>query len=100
MLKVVDRFDAIASAIRHLKDRGFMIFAAHCPADGRLAATCPLVELSRHKFAAMKTAVVFGNEIDGVSDEALGLADGCMFIETVGVTCGNFDIVLGTISQS
>lgn len=85
-IKVTDRFDAIAPAIRHLKDGGFTVFAAHCPADGRLALTCPLVEVSQHDFAATKTAVVFGNEIDGVSDEALGLVDGCMFIATVGVT--------------
>lgn len=62
----VHRHSGVAGAISQLKGRGFSVLAAH-----------PAPEAIDYREAdyTMPTAIVLGAELDGVSDEALRLAD-------------------------
>jgi tRNA (guanosine-2'-O-)-methyltransferase len=62
----VVRWSSTAECLGHLRGRGFRIAATHLDAGA--------VTLGEVSFAA-PTALVFGNEHRGVSDEALALAD-------------------------
>lgn len=62
----VRRWRSSVDCLRHLRERGFRIYATHLGGDAR-----PLGELS----FADKVALVFGNESRGVSPEALRAAD-------------------------
>jgi 23S rRNA (guanosine2251-2'-O)-methyltransferase len=64
------------ATIELLKEQGYTVFAVE-QAEG---------SISLHQFPqqAGKLAVVFGNEVDGVSDEVLALCDGCIEIPQFG----------------
>lgn len=60
------RFDSVETCFRTLREEGFRILATHLEKD---SASIYEFDLTG------KTALVFGNEHRGVSDEAAGLAD-------------------------
>ena len=68
------KWSATDECIRHLKDRGYRVLATH------LASGKPL---DRFDFTE-PTAIVFGNEADGVSVETLAASDDRCFIPMAG----------------
>lgn len=70
----IKRFESAKACAQSLKSRGFNIYATH------LQATTTIQEIDFTK----PTAVVFGNEKDGVSDELLSLCDGSFIIPMYG----------------
>jgi tRNA G18 (ribose-2'-O)-methylase SpoU len=70
-------FDKTVDAIRQLKDEGRTIYSIE-----QVDESIRLQELSFD--ADEKTAVVFGHEINGVSEEVIRLSDHCIEIEQFG----------------
>lgn len=71
-------FSTTVEAVQQLKQRGYRIWAIE-QAEGS-------VTLESFSFDADEpTAVVFGNEVEGVSDEVLTLCDGCIEIPQLGM---------------
>ena len=66
----------VASCFAHLREQGFKIFTTHMSSDAVSLYELDLTE---------PVALVFGNEHEGVSDEARELADGNFLIPQVGV---------------
>lgn len=86
------RHDTIKSCIKTLKDRGYQIMATS-PHNNSL--TLADFDVTR------KTAFLFGQEGEGLSEEALGLADGCMRIPMFGFTESlNISVSVAIILQS
>jgi tRNA (guanosine-2'-O-)-methyltransferase len=70
------RHDSIEECYRVLRERGFQIFATALRAESR----------SIHETDFTKpTAVVFGNEQRGATEQAIALADGALHIPMMGV---------------
>lgn len=70
-------FNDIQDSIQNLKNQGFQVFALEQAVPKiSLETFCPKPE--------MKIAIVLGNEISGVSDEALSLCDGVLEIPQFG----------------
>ncbi|WP_339922458.1 RNA methyltransferase [uncultured Cyclobacterium sp.] len=69
--------NATAECYRQLRQKGYKIFATS-PKEGSL----PLIELSTDQ----PIALVFGNEHEGVSNEAISAADGLVHIPMKGFT--------------
>ena len=70
-------FDTTMSAVLDLKERGYKIYAVEQVEDS----------ISLEKFSAPsneKIAVIFGNEVEGVTAEILPLCDGCIEIPQLG----------------
>ncbi len=65
-------------AIHLLKEEGYLIFAVEQVED-----SMPLQVAT--KMHAEKIAIVFGNEVDGVSNETLALCDRCIEIPQMGI---------------
>ncbi|MEC3879054.1 RNA methyltransferase [Parapedobacter sp. 10938] len=66
-----------AQAIQQLRDKGYRVMAVE-----QAAGSCAL-----HQFNPVPTekyALVFGNEVHGVSDEVMALVDGCIEIPQSG----------------
>jgi tRNA G18 (ribose-2'-O)-methylase SpoU len=81
--------DAVA-AIEHAKSEGYKILAVE-QAHGSVM----LDELPKN---AEKTALVFGNEVTGVSDEVLKKADGCIEIPQWGAKHSlNVSVSIGVV---
>jgi tRNA (guanosine-2'-O-)-methyltransferase len=74
-LEIVDHPD-VAGCYGWLRERGFRIYATHLDASSH-----ELYDLD----LARPSALVFGNEQRGVSDEALRLADGSLIIPMMGM---------------
>jgi tRNA (guanosine-2'-O-)-methyltransferase len=72
----VRRHEAVGAAIGHLKDRGFRVLAAHLAPD---AVDYREVDYTK------PTAITLGAELQGVSDEALELADQHVTIPMLGM---------------
>ncbi len=70
----IKNFESAPSCAQTLKKRGFNIYATH------LQASTTIQEID----FTQPTAVVFGNEKDGVSDELLNLCDGSFIIPMYG----------------
>lgn len=64
-------FDTVTESIDQLKGEGFRIFAVE-----QVENSVSLVNFQVEK--GEKIALIFGNEVSGVSEEALALADGCI----------------------
>ncbi len=64
-------------AISKLKGEGYKVYAIE-QAEGS-------VSLEKFSTDAEKIAVVFGNEVDGVSDEVLAICNGCIEIPQLGM---------------
>ncbi len=85
----VKKWKKTSGCISHLKSSGYQVYSTHLSKDA-----IPFDELDFSK----KTAVVFGNEKDGVSDEALKLSDGNVLLPMSGFT-QSFNIsVAGALS--
>jgi tRNA (guanosine-2'-O-)-methyltransferase len=69
-------FTSVEDCFDELKSKGFSIYTTHMASD-----SVSLYDLDFTK----KTALVFGNEHSGVSNEALSLADGNFLIPQVGM---------------
>ncbi|HKI97375.1 MAG TPA: RNA methyltransferase [bacterium] len=65
-----------ADCLQSLKAAGYTVYASHLSAGG--ATSLPALDWSR------RSALVFGNEHLGVSDEVLALADGAFRIDMLG----------------
>lgn len=66
----------IVKAITHLKDNGYQVIG--------IEQTNRSILLSDFSFQNGKMAVVFGNEVDGISDTILHLLDACIEIPQFG----------------
>lgn len=62
--------------VKHLRDEGYTVYSVE-QAEGS-------VMLQDFKADGRKTAVVFGNEIDGVAQEVVDASDGCLEIPQYG----------------
>jgi 23S rRNA (guanosine2251-2'-O)-methyltransferase len=71
-------FETIAEAIQSLRDQGYIIFAVE-----QVENSISLQEFSAKQYD--KLAVIFGNEVSGVGDEALKLCDGSIEIPQSGM---------------
>jgi len=71
-------FPTAAEAVRLLKEQGFCVLAVE-QAEGSI----PLAEVAVKQPGPL--AVVFGNEVSGVSEEAMILCDGCVEIPQWGM---------------
>ncbi len=84
-------FQDIREALQGLKDEGYMIFAVEQVADS----------ISLEAFTSQhsgKMAVVFGNEVSGVGEEALKLCDGSIEIPQWGMKHSlNISIAAGIV---
>ena len=69
-------FDSTEKCLHHLKNEGFAIYSTHLGSTSK--------ELYDVDFT-QKTALLFGNEKYGVSQEALSLSDGNFIIPQVGM---------------
>ncbi len=76
----------VADAITQLKNDGYRIIAIEQAENSTM-----LNEFT--PAASEKYALVFGNEVNGVSDEVMGIADGCIEIPQFG-TKHSFNIVV------
>jgi len=70
-------FESCAEAVADLKSRQWMIWAVE-QAEGSI----PLDEL--HFTEGLKAAVIFGNEINGIGEDVMKLADVCVEIPQTG----------------
>lgn len=85
----VNRWGSTKSCIESLKADGYKVYATHLSREAK-----PFEDLDFSK----KTAVIFGNEKEGVSDEALELSDGNVLLPMSGFT-QSFNIsVAGALS--
>ncbi len=64
-------FETVTESIDQLKNEGFKVFAVE-----QVENSVSLIDFQVEK--GEKIALVFGNEVSGVSEEALALADGCI----------------------
>jgi len=87
-------FPATADAVRSLKEEGFAVFAVE-----QTAGSIPLQEFaSRRADNLGPLAVVFGNEVSGVGEEALALCDGSIEIPQWGMKHSlNISIAAGIV---
>lgn len=69
-------FDNTADAIIELKNRGYKVLAVEQAINSISLETIAAVDYP--------TALVFGNEVDGVDNEVLKLVDGCIEIPQLG----------------
>ena len=79
-------YERVSDAIRDLKDSGYTIIAIE-QAESSVMLTEHSPQTS-HKYA-----LVFGNEVEGVSDDAMRMADECIEIPQFG-TKHSFNIVV------
>ncbi|MGB4399503.1 MAG: RNA methyltransferase [Daejeonella sp.] len=79
-------YESVHEAINELKDLGYIIIAIE-QAENSLMLNDHLPNISE------KYALIFGNEVQGVSDEAMKLADKCIEIPQFG-TKHSFNIVV------
>ncbi len=66
-----------ASCMNHLKDQGYRIVATSPHSDEHILEDLPVTD---------KTALVFGNELNGLTDVAMNMADAFVRIPMVGFT--------------
>lgn len=79
-------FEDVAEAINHLKEHGYQIIAIEQASGSQmLNAFTPA--------SGQKFALIFGNEVNGVSNEAMKLSDACIEIPQFG-TKHSFNIVV------
>lgn len=82
--------DDTLSAIHSLKNQGFKIYAIEVADDA--------IELQDMKFSTEQPiAFVFGNEVDGVSDEIVAACDACIVIPMKGIKISYNVSVSGSI---
>ncbi len=79
-------YEKVSDAVRDLKDSGYMIIAIE-QAENSVMLTDHSPEISG------KYALIFGNEVEGVSDDAMSMADKCIEIPQFG-TKHSFNIVV------
>lgn len=77
-------FASAKDAVQQLRTTGFNIWAVEQAEGSLLLDNLDLYGLTG-KSAAGKIAVVFGNEVNGVSDEVMTLCDGCIEIPQTGM---------------
>ncbi|HTI92253.1 MAG TPA: RNA methyltransferase [Puia sp.] len=84
-------FANTADAVRHLKEEGYAVFAVE-----QTEGSVPLPEFGV-KYSG-RLAVVFGNEVSGVGEEALALCDGSVEIPQWGMKHSlNISIAAGIV---
>jgi len=79
-------FSAIKEALQHLRNEGYQLIAVEQAEDS----------ISLNKFQpenGQKYALIFGNEVNGVSEEAMQMIDACIEIPQFG-TKHSFNIVV------
>jgi len=84
-------FDSAAGAVRSLKEAGYSVFAVE-----QTVGSVPLPEFAARHSGPL--AVVFGNEVSGVGEEALALCDGSVEIPQWGMKHSlNISIAAGIV---
>ncbi len=69
-------FDTIKEAIEDVKNKGYLVAAVEQAHNS--------IDLQSYRWEQQPLALIFGNEVDGVSDEGLGAADQCIEIPQTG----------------
>jgi tRNA G18 (ribose-2'-O)-methylase SpoU len=83
--------ESAALAARHLKDQGYQILAIEQTTESKA-----LSEFAPHR--QQPYCLVFGNEINGVSDEVLAIADGALEIPQSGTKHSlNISVCVGIV---
>ncbi|HEY6901798.1 MAG TPA: TrmH family RNA methyltransferase, partial [Puia sp.] len=87
-------FETTGAAVRALKEEGYAVFAVE-----QTAGSVPLQEFSHKRGQQLgPLAVVFGNEVTGVGEEALALCDGSVEIPQWGMKHSlNISIAAGIV---
>lgn len=70
-------FPHTIDAVRQLKEQGYRIYG--------IEQTTRSISLEQFSITGDKTALVFGNEVEGVDQEVLQLCDGCIEIPQLGM---------------
>lgn len=70
-------FENTVGAVKELKQHGYKIFAVEQVDES--------ISLETFSYQNEKVAVIFGNEVDGVSADVLPLCDGCIEIPQLGM---------------
>jgi 23S rRNA (guanosine2251-2'-O)-methyltransferase len=70
-------FPTTAGAIKELKQRGYKVYAIEQVEQS--------ISLEQFKYTDQKTAIVFGNEVEGVAEEVIKLCDGYIEIPQLGM---------------
>ena len=70
-------YSTAAEAVKELKEKGYKVYAVE-QAEGSIS-------LEKFSVKNEKLAVVFGNEVEGVSGDVLQLVDGCIEIPQFGM---------------
>lgn len=70
-------FETTQQAVHQLKEKGFSIYAIEQATNS--------LSLENIKAITQKTAIIFGNEVEGVQQELIPLCDGCMEIPQLGM---------------
>jgi tRNA G18 (ribose-2'-O)-methylase SpoU len=75
-------YEQTPEAVNALKDQGYKVFAIE-QTEGSISLENLKVVLSKQETASV--AFVFGNEVDGVSDQVLAICDGAVEIPQYGM---------------
>jgi tRNA (guanosine-2'-O-)-methyltransferase len=82
-------YSSTSECLKHLKEEGFTIAATHLSADAALYTSLDYTE---------PTVIVFGNESEGISEEALKFSDHVIKIPMVGMVQSlNLSVSVGII---
>jgi tRNA G18 (ribose-2'-O)-methylase SpoU len=84
-------YENTIDAIKALKKEGFQVLAVEQAED-----SISLQNIDKEPFT--KTALVFGNEVKGVSNEAMKVVDGCVEVPQFGTKHSlNISVCLGIV---
>ena len=81
----VERFDSTAQCVKHLREQGYLLLATSPEVPREFLGKKPLFDLHEYRLA-QPTAILFGTERDGLSDEILAEADHYLKIPMMGFT--------------
>lgn len=83
-------FDSALAAVEHARTLGYKVMAVEQAHHS--------ISLDQYRYAGEKTALIFGNEVSGVSEEALKAADGCIEIPQWGAKHSlNISVSVGVV---
>jgi 23S rRNA (guanosine2251-2'-O)-methyltransferase len=91
-------FATTAEAVHALQSDGYGVFAVEQTQGSMLLQEFASREIAARETGGRKIAVIFGNEVDGVGEEALGLCDGSVEIPQWGMKHSlNISIAAGIV---
>lgn len=83
-------FTATVDAIKEVRENGYAVYAVEQAHNSTM--------LDTFRYSGNKIALIFGNEVSGVNDEALAAADGCIEIPQWGAKHSlNISVSVGVV---